>query len=176
METERLILKIIDLDDTDFLYALMNTEKWHLFIGDKGVDSIKAAKKYIMEKMHPDITKKGFVNHVITDKMTNTKVGTCSLHDRPGIEGMDIGYALLPEYEGKGYANESAEMMIKLAFDTYKQEYVSAITSIQNTRSSRLLEKLRFQYKKLIQLPNSLDKVMLYVLQKEDYTFNILKE
>ncbi|MEO9484170.1 MAG: GNAT family N-acetyltransferase [Ekhidna sp.] len=109
-------------------------------IGDRGVYSEIDALRYMNERMHPDLTKKGFVNHVMIEKETGVAVGTCSLHDRDGAEGIDVGYAFRAMHEGKGYASEGAKTMVKLAFEKYRLAYVSAITNDENIGSCRVLE------------------------------------
>lgn len=164
METKRLQLKLITREDALFLYELMNTQKWHQFIGDRRIHTPEDAAQYIGDQMSTDIHEKGFVNHLMIEKTTGNTVGTCSLHDRENVDGMDIGYALLPQYEGYGYATEGAEAMVKFAFEVQQQQQVSAITTPQNTGSCRVLEKLGFQYKGLIHLPNIDGEIKLYVL------------
>ncbi|MEO9871438.1 GNAT family N-acetyltransferase [Ekhidna sp.] len=169
MKTERLYLNLITEKDADFLNELMNTEKWHEFIGDRGIHSKEDAIQYMEDRMDPDLNKKGFINHVMIEKETSKAVGTCSLHNREGVDGMDIGYALLPTSEGKGYASEGAKAMIKLAFTDYQQQQISAITTDLNISSWHILQKLGFIHKGYIQLPNSSERIRLYVLEKGDW-------
>ena len=169
MNTKRLSLRLITTEDARFLYELMNTKKWHQFIGDRGIDSVEAARSYIDQRMDADLESKGFINHVMVERETGTAVGTCSLHNREGVDGIDIGYALLHEFEGVGYASEGAEAMITLAFEKHRQPKVSAITISENSSSCRLLEKLGFTYAGLIRLPNSHEEVKRYVLKKKDW-------
>ena len=119
--------------------------------------------------MSPDLKDKGFINHVMTDRSTGQMVGTCSLHDREGIEGMDIGYALLPEFEGKGYATEGAGHMAKIAFEEYHQDRINAITSVENDSSGRVLGRLGFKLHSLIKLPGGDEELNLYRLEKETF-------
>lgn len=170
METDRLQLQLITSDDAEFLYRLMNTDKWHQMIGDRGVYSVPDAIKYMEDRMDPDLAKKGFVNHVMIEKATGQSVGTCSLHDREGVEGLDIGYALMPQFEGKGFATEGAKAMVQLAFDQYNLERVSAITTSENVGSCRVLEKLGFVHKGFTRLPNGNEEIRLYLLEKRDWT------
>jgi len=171
MKTERLTLRIIQKTDASFLHQLMNTEKWHAFIGDRGIDSINSAQRYMDEKMSPILADKGFMNHVMLLTETQQAIGTCSLHDRDGVEGLDIGYALLPNFEGYGFATEGAKAMIQLAFETYGQEQVSAITTDANHRSCSVLEKLGFKFDRYIQLPGSNEQIKLYLLYKSSFSF-----
>lgn len=165
LETERLKLPVITEKDASFLYQLMNTPKWFAYIGDRKIRNEADALQYMEDRMHPDLQIKGFVNHVMTEKTSNQPVGTCSLHDREGVEGLDVGYALLPAFEGKGYAFEGARAMIDLAFNEHKQSKVSAITNETNKGSWRLLEKIGFKQQGYVQLPDVQEAIRLYVLK-----------
>jgi RimJ/RimL family protein N-acetyltransferase len=61
---------------------------------------------------------------------------------------VDIGYALLKNYEGKGYAREAANAVIEWAFSTLKINSLCAITTHDNLRSISLLAKLGFVVEK----------------------------
>ena len=165
IQTQRLYLRIITEEDSHFLYRLMNTPKWFEYIGDRKVHNEADALQYMEDRMHPDLQVKGFVNHVMIEKTSNQPVGTCSLHDREGVEGLDVGYALLPAFEGKGYATEGARAMIDLAFEVYKQTEISAITNDANKGSWRLLEKIGFKQQGYVQLPDVQEAIRLYVLK-----------
>ncbi len=166
METERLYLRLITIDDAEFLCQLMNTKKWHQMIGDRKVYTTEDAITYMQERMDPDLSTKGFVNHVMVHKDTGDLIGTCSLHNREGVEGLDIGYALLSEYEGYGYATEGAKAMVDLAFSKYHVEYVSAITNDDNVGSYKVLEKLGFKHAGYVRIQDSDDDIRLYILKK----------
>jgi RimJ/RimL family protein N-acetyltransferase len=146
---------------------LMNTPKWLEHIGDRGIRTISDAKAYIQDKMHPDLACKGFVNYVMTEKSSGVTVGTCSIHDRKGVDGLDIGYALLPKFEGQGYAYEAANAMLQLIFGKYAREKASAITTTANTDSCKLLEKLDFQLQGHITLQGDHQPLRLYVRPKD---------
>ncbi len=169
METERLLLRVLTEEDSKFLFRLMNTDKWYRYIGDRKITDDKKAKEYIRSKMSADLKDKGFINHVMTDRSSNQMVGTCSLHDREGIDGMDIGYALLPEFEGKGYATEGASHMAKIAFEDYQQSKIHAITSVKNDASGRVLGRLGFTLHSLITLPGGDEELNFYILKKEKF-------
>lgn len=46
LETERLILRPFTLDDAAFIYELVNQPAWKRYIGDRGVDSLAAARTF----------------------------------------------------------------------------------------------------------------------------------
>ncbi|MEQ8238150.1 MAG: GNAT family N-acetyltransferase [Cyclobacteriaceae bacterium] len=161
-ETERLYIRRVQLSDAPFLHSLMHTEKWTQHIGDKGCSSVESTRQYIASKMDENVWAKGYVSHVMIAKNSSLQIGTCSLQNRNGIDGLDIGCALLPEFERKGYATEGVKSMINLAFDHYHQVKVSAITAIDNVRSFEGLERIGFIFKGLIQLPYCQGKIKLY--------------
>lgn len=159
-------LRLIHKNDAPFLKELMNAPNWIKYIGDRHIYSTKAAENYIQSKMSPILNEKGFINHIIIDIEKNQEVGTCSLHLREGMPGMDIGYALLPEFEGMGYASAAAVLMIKMAFEVYHQEKVYAITTDENINSCQLLLKLGFKKMSKITLNQGTESLRLFCLSQ----------
>lgn len=164
-ETERLILTPTSLEDAAFVLAVMNTPKWIKNIGDRKVHTIAAAEQYIKEKMLPQYKRLGYGNNTVTRKADGVKMGSCGLYDRPGLEGVDIGFAFLPEYEGQGYASEAAQKVKSLALSEWGITKISGITSQSNIASQRVLSRLGLEPSGLVQLPNDEEELMLYVLE-----------
>lgn len=166
MQSNRLEFRLVKPSDAAFFFQLMNSSGWIQFIGDRGIRNSKDALQYIADKMHADLKVKGFVNHVMIEKVSGLLVGTCSLHDRIGVPGMDVGYALLPEFEGKGYATEGAQFMVDLAFNQYKQTRMSAITVDENKGSCKVIENLGFVHQGYVTLPAVIGPIKWYTLDK----------
>ena len=164
-ETERLILKPMNIEDAEFLLELINTPKWIQNIGDRKVHTVAEAKQYIETKMLPQLKKLGYSNYVMIRQIDDKKVGTCGLYNREGLEGVDIGFALLPQFEKQGYAFEGATKMMDLAKNTFNLTQVSAITIKENKGSQKLIEKLGLQFQKTIKIPNDNANLLLYVLK-----------
>ena len=159
-ETERLIIRPTTTADAAFIYEVMNTEGWLKHIGDRGIKTEEDAKNYILEKMRPQQERLGYSNHTVIRKSDGVKIGSCGLYDREGLEGVDIGFAFLPQYGKKGYAFEAATKIKELALN----EFGNAITTPANKKSQKLLEKLGLQFVKLINLPNDPTDLMFYQL------------
>ena len=145
----------------------MNTPKFIEYVGDRKINSIEDAEKYIRIKMLPQLLNLGYSCYSLIRKSDNLKIGTCGLYDRDGIDGIDIGFGLLPEYEGLGYAYESATRLKKAAFEEFELEEIKAITSKENISSQRLLEKLGLEKVGTTKLPNEEDELLLYRIQKK---------
>ena len=144
----------------------MNTPKFIKYVGDREVNSIEDAKKYIRAKMLPQLTTLGYSNYSLITKANGTKVGTCGLYNRDGLDGIDIGFGLLPQYEGLGYAYEAANRLMKAAFEEFEIEELKAITSKENISSQRLIKKLGLEMVGTTKLPNEDEEILLYVKKK----------
>lgn len=164
IETERLLLKAIDQSDAAFECELLNTPKFIAYIGDRNVRSEDEAAVYIKEKMLPQFERLGYGNYVVIRKDDNIKLGTCGLFGREGLDGIDIGFAFLPQYEGYGYAFEAASRLKEEAFSKFGLHTICAITTVDNTSSRRLIEKLGLQFIKIIKLEGDDTELMYYEL------------
>lgn len=162
-ETERLLLHPTSEEDASFIFELLNTPSWLTFIGDRKVYSLDEAAAYIRERIWPQMERLGYGNYTVIRKSDGTKIGSCGLYDRPGVDGIDIGFAFLPAYEGQGYALEAASCIYHAAFDEFGITQLRAITIETNHKSRRLIEKLGLHFQGMIRLPNDPEELMLYV-------------
>lgn len=165
-ETKRLLLKPMVLEDAPFLIELLNTPKWIQFIGERNVKTIEEAEKYITERMLPQLEELGYGNYVVIRKSDNTKIGTCGLYNREGIDGLDIGFAFLPQYEKQGFAFEAANRIKQAGFNEFGISQISAITIKENIASQKLIEKLGLKFEKIINLPNDPEDLLFYSLKR----------
>ena len=154
IETQRLVLKPASLQDAAFILKLQNMPKWLKYIGDRNLRVVEDAELYIKAKMLSHFKEHGYGNYVVSNKEDGTKMGTCGLFNRPGLEVVDIGFALLPEYEGKGYAYEAAKALLDHSKVILKLKKVSAIVLPENIASVGLINKLGLKFIKKVQLPD----------------------
>ncbi len=164
-ETERLIIRPTTEIDASFIFELLNTPKWIKYIGDRNVKTIKDAEAYIKNKMTPQLEKLGFSNNTVIRKSDGVKIGTCGLFDREGIDGVDIGFSFLPQFEKMGYAFESTNKLKEVAINDFNISKISAITLKENLDSQNLLIKLGLQFEKIVKIPNDNVKLMLFVFK-----------
>lgn len=165
-ETKRLILRPTKVEDAPLILEMLNTPKWLKYIGDRNVRSLKDAEKYIQERILPQQKQLGFGSFTIIRKEDRAKLGTCGLFDREGLEGIDLGYGLLPQYEGKGFAFEAANQLIHMAFDVFELDKIHAITVDENVASKGLLLKLGFTPQGTAKLPDDAAVLLLYSLSR----------
>ena len=161
-ETPRLILKPTSEEDAGFVVELFNSPKWLRYIGDRNVHTSDEAKAYISTKIKPQFERLGYANYTVIRKSDNVKLGSCGLYDREGLDGIDIGFAFLPAFEGNGYAFEAARKILEVAFKVFEIEQISAITTHDNEASQKLLDKLGLTFKKTFNLPNDDEELLIY--------------
>ena len=56
----------------------------------------------------------------------------------------EIGYMLLPEYNGQGIITEAIQLIVDYGFNTMKMHSLEAIIDPENIASARVLEKNNF--------------------------------
>ena len=140
-KTERIVIRPTSEDDAELIYQLMNTPKFLQYVGDRKIHSIEAAATYIRSKMLPQLHDLGYSSYTLITTSGGEKIGTCGLYNRDGVDGIDIGFGLLPPYEGLGYAYEASSRLLQDAFKDFGIEEIKAITSKENLASQKLLEK-----------------------------------
>jgi RimJ/RimL family protein N-acetyltransferase len=162
LETERLLLREFTEGDADFIYRLLNSPGWLKNIGSRGIENVDNAREYINSKLRKAYTELGFGFYLIELKQNGESAGMCGLVKREGLDDVDVGFALLPEYEGYGYAYEAASATVEYAANTLLFTTLSAITIPTNKSSIKLLEKIGLKFSKMIKIPNDPAELMLF--------------
>jgi RimJ/RimL family protein N-acetyltransferase len=162
VETERLMLRPIELSDGDFVLALVNEPGWLRYIGDKGIRTLADAARYIEHGPQAMYRKFGFGLLVVTVRSSAERIGLCGLLQREWLKDVDLGFALLEQFHGQGYAYEAASALLLGAKRTHGLERVVAITSLDNAISGKLLEKLGFQLESEAPMGPDLSELKLY--------------
>ena len=161
-QTSRLKLRYMDSNDAEFILALLNDPAFLQFIGDKQVRDLEAAKAYILEGPVASYRKFGYGLYMVELSESRTPIGICGLIKRDVLDDADLGFALMPDYCGKGYAFESSQASLKLAREKFQMTKIVAFTATDNQRSIKLLEKLGMSFDKCFNLADDDEPVNLY--------------
>ena len=161
LETDRLGLRWLNVDDAAFILELLNDSSFIRFIGDKGVRSLDDARNYILNGPVASYEKFGFGLNAVDLKDSHVPIGICGILKRDTLPHPDIGFAFLPAYWKQGYAYESAAAVMKHAREALAINEVLAITTPDNEASSRLLEKIGLRFDRLIKLSEDAPEVKL---------------
>jgi RimJ/RimL family protein N-acetyltransferase len=152
LETERLALFRLTPDDAPFIVELLNDPSFLRYIGDRGVRTPDAARRYIETGPTASYERFGFGLYRVALKATGEPIGICGLLKRDTLPDADVGFALLPRFRGRGYAFEAASAVLASAHEAHGLDRVLAITALDNDISITLLGKLGFRFERRTRL------------------------
>lgn len=150
LETERLILREIELSDAQGMFELDSDYDVHKYLGEPVVNSIEES----IEKIK-NIQNQYLVNGVgrlaVIEKSSNTFLGWAGLKleaPRPHHpeQYYDIGYRLIKKFWGKGFATEASKAALDYGFKQLKISDIYADVDANNTASKKVLEKMGLKY------------------------------
>lgn len=93
--------------------------------------------------------KYGFSWWAIKEKSTGVIVGAACLQHLANVDGepLEIGWRLVPAYNGKGYATEAAKAIIAFGAELIGATYLVAVADPENIPSQRVMQRLGMTYK-----------------------------
>ncbi|TWI63965.1 RimJ/RimL family protein N-acetyltransferase [Desulfobotulus alkaliphilus] len=109
--------------------------------------SLLPMKNWFQERItgHPHKTGWFLWYGILERIQTDILVMSCGFMDPPDVQGgVELGYALLQPWQGKGLASEAAQALLAWAFSHPEVTHVRAHTARGNLASSRILEKCGF--------------------------------
>jgi RimJ/RimL family protein N-acetyltransferase len=162
IETGRLRLRRFGAGDCEFILELLNEPAWIRYIGDRNIRTLEDAQRYLEGGPMAMVERLGFGLYLVELKETGEPIGMCGLVKRDELEDVDIGFAFLPRFWGKGYALEAAFAVMAYARTALGLSRIVAFLSQDNDRSARLLEKLGFRVEGRIALQPGGEELMLY--------------
>ncbi len=146
METDRLIINPISENDFESVYKVRSHPEVAEYLGN-GLPKSKVQARDLFEKLLVHQKKHGYSLGPTYEKESGAFIGFSglihlALNDvNPEIE---VGYWLLPEFWGKGYATEVTKAWVVWAFDHLSLDKIVAVTQPDHVRSQRVLEKSGF--------------------------------
>lgn len=164
IETERVRIRALTIIDAGFMMQLMNTATWIKNIGNRNINNKTAASNYIANNIINSYHVNGFGLFLVAQKKDNQPIGICGIVKREGLALPDLGFAFLPQYEGKGFATESGKAVVKYASESLQIAELAGITKPDNLASIRVLEKVGMEFKQMILLPQDVNEFSLYAM------------
>lgn len=162
LQTDRLLLKRLTLDDAGLMLKIWNDPAFIRYVGDRGVRTLEEARQALLEGAFMLYRQYGYGPYSMSLKAQGTKVGICGLFRRENLEHPDIGFAVLPGYCGNGLAGEAAAAVMTHASDDLGIDYLTAIVSPENRASVSLIRKLGLEFQRGITMPGEEHEISLY--------------
>lgn len=149
-ETPRLILREIELSDAEGMFQLDSDPEVHLYLPDPVLTSIEQARESItaIRKQYVEF---GIGRWAVVEKSSGAFTGWAGLKWNLGPENdrtnfYDVGYRLIRQYWGKGFASESAAASIAYGFDKMDLDEIIGTADSRNPASVRILEKIGLKF------------------------------
>lgn len=162
LETSRLCLFELTLEDAGFILELLNEPDFVRFIGDRGVRTLDDARSYLQKGALASYERFGFGLWLVQLQSSKESLGICGLVKRDSLQDIDIGYAFLERFWRNGYASEAVLAVKNYALHSLGIKRLVAITDQDNIGSMRVLEKIGMKYERLVRLSDDGPELKLF--------------
>ena len=171
LETERLIIRPITLEDTMEFYEMDSQPEVHTFLRDAPLKTVDEALN-IINSIRVQYNKFGIGRVGVIEKETFRFIGwtgfkmiqeTINNHTK----FLDFGYRLKKEAWNKGYATEAAKACMSYYYEALRDFKIHAITHKENIASKNVLEKVGFEISDEFILNDTNIKCFWYDLKKD---------
>jgi RimJ/RimL family protein N-acetyltransferase len=162
VETPRLYIRELTIDDAEFIFRLVNEPSFLENIGDKGVRNLEDARQFILEGPWASHRERGYGQFLVELKEGGDAIGVCGLLFRDSLNVSDIGCAFLPKYWRRGYAFEAACAVMEYGRSTLGIDTIVGLTSEENVASIRALEKLGMSFERMVKMSDDDPGTALY--------------
>lgn len=142
-ETERLKFRLLEKEDFNDWYPLFKVENVAEFLAlDPSMSANELCELWFDKIFYRYDNNLGGMN-VLIDKQSGRLVGQCGLlvQSIGEEQRLEIGYSILPEFWGKGYAFEAAKKCKEFAFSKDYADSLISMVHVKNIRSEKVARK-----------------------------------
>ena len=143
-KTERLFVRPYSMDDFDNFFRLNGDEEVMRYI--RPAQTREQSKEFLQKIIAAYIERPGIGRWGMFLREDEKFVGSFAIIPIEHSDKLQLGYALLKENWGKGYASESVKKGIQYAFDKLQLAEIAAITFPENVSSQKVLLKNGFSF------------------------------
>jgi len=147
-ETERLLVRQLEADDVDNLYAVTSDPELMHYMGDGQPLSCELTAKWIDVSLNNYATK-GYGCSAVIHKRDKAFIGFCGLVRSEFAQPPDdaeLIYALKKPYWGQGLATEVAKAMIDYGYKSCGLKHIIATIDPENSASIKVANKVGFVF------------------------------
>ncbi len=141
IETERLYLRLFEPKDLDTAYFLFNDPEIQKYLSPNNKRT-REQLEMLLQRWNNYWKERDFSIWCAALKDDGKMIGYCGLQYFDKTPDIEIVFAFLKEYWGKGFAVEAAAAGLQYGFEKLSRDKIYAATEPQNTASRRVLEKL----------------------------------
>lgn len=151
LETERLLLRQLELSDAEAMFAMDNNPEVHKYLWKKPTLAIEETIKTI-EYVQSQYAKNNIGRYATILKETGEFIGWTGIkfindHIENGNSNFyDYGYRLDEKFWNKGYATEASKAWLDYGFKQMNIDSMNAYTHAENGASNHILQKVGMNF------------------------------
>lgn len=173
IETERLLLKVVDAKTLKDIYANYSEEEAMSILG------FTTREEYLADKAKSDggfeTYDRSILGFIMVIKENNTAIGRCGFHNwYHAHQRAELGYAIFNEkHRGHGYMREAMPAILEYGFNTMKLNRIEAFIGPENEPSLKVVKKHNFKQEGHLKQHYVRDGIaedsLLFALLREEY-------
>lgn len=140
LETDRLLLRELSIDDAANFHALNENPNVIQFTGDKPFEDVEEARIFLGN--YKDYERNGYGRWAVINKVDNEFLGWCGLKYDASKDETDIGFRFFQKHWNKGFATESAMACLNYGFSLLGIQTIVGRAMSENVASIKVLQKL----------------------------------
>jgi len=145
LETEKLTLRALELNDAKAIFGLRTNKEVNTFITRTMLNNLSETRAFI-DSISNSIVNNTGVFWVLESKDTAELLGTVGLRNFEIEEDYaEIGYDMHPDFQENGYMSEAFEVILDFSAKQMDLKFLEAFTHKDNNASTALLEKYNFK-------------------------------
>ncbi len=146
LQTQRLNLRMPRYDDLPDIYRLGRNPRVMRYINGGQPQTMTEARADLDRRIHYNRHPMGY--WVVELRPNRAFLGWVALKELPGSSEVELGYRLLEEYWGRGYATEASREVLRYGFEQLQLPKIVAVALEPNIASTRVMEKLGFRFER----------------------------
>ncbi len=148
LETSRLILQSLTLDDVDNLFDLDSSPDVMKYLGRPLVTEKEYVKSVLEKKLEYNKNYAGLGYWACKEKKSGLFIGQFSLAhiDFDPAKEIEIGFRMQQNFWNMGFATEMGKFLMKYGQEYLKLKQIVALVHPENSASQKVLEKIGLKY------------------------------
>ncbi|MCD6361942.1 MAG: GNAT family N-acetyltransferase [Armatimonadetes bacterium] len=173
LETERLVLRALTLDDAEDIFAYASDPEVVRYLPWEHHRSLEDSREFITRTLEAhEAGARAEWGMVL--KESGRVVGTCGFCAWAGGSGRaELGYCLGREHWGRGLVTEAARRIVRYGFEDCMLNRIEAVCDVDNIGSARVMEKCGMIFEGVMRrrllMHDSYRDMKMYAILREDW-------
>lgn len=163
LNTSNFILRQLKDEDDNGIFVTRTDERILKYIDIPKAEKIEDARKFI-DKINNGIQNNEWIYWALSYKNHEKLIGTICLWNIDELKSKaDIGFVLLPEFQGKNIMQEVIPVVLNYGFHNMNLSKIEGEVDPRNIKSIKIMEKFGFKYE------YKLENTEIYSLESQTF-------